>query len=98
MISAQVVLNADDLLQAPRVKERLAAAGFQVGPLVGNSFSIAGPVKLFEGVFKMPAGGQSQQPFPVKELPLTGLEPDVREPIQTVLFTQAPDFGPGGNY
>ena len=98
MISAQVVLNAAGLLQAPRVRERFAAAGFQVGPLVGNSFSITGPVKLFERVFKMPAGGQGHQPFSVTELPLSGLEPNLGEPIQTVLFTRPPDFGPGGNY
>ncbi len=36
---------------AARAIAEFRAAGFEVGPLVGNSFSITGPVRTFETVF-----------------------------------------------
>jgi hypothetical protein len=78
--------------------EQFAAAGFQIGPLVGISFSIAGPVEHFEEFFKVRAEQQGPQPFSVNELPLSALNPALREHIETVLFTRPPDFGPGGHF
>ena len=98
LIAAQVVLNSSGLHRGPWVMEQFAAAGFQVGPLVGISFSIAGPVERFEEFFKVRAEQKSPQPFPVDELPLSGLNPALREHIETVLFTRPPDFGPGGHF
>ena len=97
-IAAQVVLNASGLHQAPGVMEQFAAAGFQVGPLVGVSFSIAAPIERFEDFFKVRAEQQGAQPFLVDELPLSALPPGLREQIETVLFTRPPDFGPAGNF
>jgi hypothetical protein len=78
--------------------EQFAAAGFLVGPLVGISFSIAAPVQRFEEFFKVRAEQEGHLPFPAAELPLSALNPDLRKHIETVIFTQPPDFGPGGNF
>jgi hypothetical protein len=78
--------------------ERFAAAGFSVGPLVGNSFSITGAVSRFEEFFNVRAGQKSPRPFPVDELPLSALAPALREHVESVLFTRPPDFGPAGDF
>ena len=98
VLAAQVVLNTLGLQQAPWVMEQFEAAGFQIGPLVGVSFSIEGPVKRFEEFFQVRAEQQSPQPFPADELPLSSLNPTLRQYIATVLFTRPPDFGPVGSF
>jgi hypothetical protein len=95
LIAAQVVLNSLGLQRGPWVMEQFRAAGFQTGPLVGISFSIAGPVERFEEFFQVRAVRQGPQPFPTDELPLSSLDPALREHIDAVLFTKPPAFGPG---
>lgn len=72
---------------AERVRERLSRAGFEVGPLVGNSFSITAPVKTFEKVFGTGVREAAEQG---REIPAAGLPREVA----AVTFTPPPDFGP----
>jgi hypothetical protein len=55
LLAAEVVLNTWDPQQAPWVIGQFKAAGFQIGPLAGTSFSIAGPVERFEEFFQVRA-------------------------------------------
>jgi hypothetical protein len=78
-----------------------AAAGFDVGFLVGNNFSITASVRTFEQVFgtrlvieergaiKAMSGRQASL-----ELPIQNLKRDLLQYIEAVSFTAPPDFGP----
>jgi hypothetical protein len=66
--------------------------GFDVGPLVGVSFSIAAPVSTFERVFKTPIKVDDRSSL---ELPLDALPEPLRRVIETVTFGRPVDFGPG---
>jgi hypothetical protein len=103
IVSAQAVLNktgASDSAQSARTS--FADAGFEVGALVGNSFSITGPLALFEQVFKTQlrrterGGLQSAQKKGAasEELPISALPAALRKQLATVTFTRPPDFGP----
>ncbi|HJZ54173.1 MAG TPA: hypothetical protein VKE74_04415 [Gemmataceae bacterium] len=97
MTSAQVVLTPSSLPRAEQVAKQFAAAGFQVGPVVGVSFSITGPVELFERFFRVKATA-GERPFAADELPVSALDPGLRSDVKIVLFTRPPDFGPGGQF
>jgi hypothetical protein len=85
-----------------RVQAALSTAGFETGPLVGNSFSITAPAGTFEKVFQTElryrehggiesvreAGSTSL------ELPLNALPPSIASLVVSVTFTPPPDFGP----
>ncbi len=88
--AANIAQFAPDPATAERVRRAFAGLGFEVGPVVGNSFAITAPASTFERVFRRssPAGGL--------ELPLDGLPADVAQPIQAVTFTPPPAFGPTG--
>jgi len=95
--SAQVILKPSALHDAPSVVAAFRHAGFSVGPLVANNFSITAPVSLFETHFGVaPAQGTRARQQP--ELPLDALPPIARNAVEAVVFTKPPDFGPGGNY
>src|SRR5262245_46675090 len=98
MLAAQVVLNTVGLQQAPWVIEQFKAAGFELGPLVCVSFSVAVTVERFETFFQIRAEQPSPHPFPANELPLSSLNPTLRQHIASVLFTRPPDFGPAGSF
>jgi hypothetical protein len=98
LIAAQVVLNTLGLQRGPWVMEQFRASGFDIGPLVGISFSIAAPVRRFEEFFQVRGERQGPQPFPTDELPLSSLNPTLREHVDAVLFTQPPAFGPGAKF
>jgi hypothetical protein len=98
LLASQVVLNTLGIQQAPWVMEQFKAAGFQIGPLIGVSFSIAGPIERFEEFFQVRAERSGPQPFPSNELPLSTLNPMLRQHITNVLFTRPPDFGPSGSF
>jgi subtilase family serine protease len=78
------------------------SAGFQVGQMVGNSFSITAPADTFEKVFhahlerhksrgvEVVKGGGSAS----YELPLDALPKSLSTFIETVTFTPPPEFGP----
>jgi hypothetical protein len=77
------------------------AAGFDVSPTVGISFSIAGPQSLFEEAFgeRLVHGSQGsvetlRTARGSLELALDRLPPEVAGHLEAVTFTPPPDFGP----
>ena len=83
------------------VKRFFREAGFDVGDVVGNSFSITASASTFERVFQSKLrydegivrvanreGGETY------ELPRVALPRSVSEELVAVTFTPPPDFGP----
>ncbi len=87
---------------ALRVRDVFRLLGFEVGDLVGNSFSITGPVHLFESVFKtrlrqLNSGGiqfSTTAQASNYELASQKIPDDLREYVAAVTFTPPPAFGP----
>ena len=90
--------QADDVREARRA---FTALGFVVGPLVGDSFSIAADPKRFATVFGLAIGRGADGGIhdatgnPVDQLPLDQLPRDLAFRLRQVLFTRPPAFGPG---
>lgn len=87
--------------EAVRVaRSALAEAGFEVGNVVANSFSITAPAATFEKVFGARIGRGAQRGTPevgqagALELPLKKLSREVAGVIEAVTFSPPPDFGP----
>ena len=104
-ISAQVVLRAKGPITAATLaanqppkeaveaaQKLFRAAGFELGPYVGISFSISGSRSLFEKFFRT-----SLDKLHGYELPLSVLPKEVAAVIEAVTFTPPPDFGPSGS-
>jgi len=98
--SAQVVVKPQFQAASESVRAQFEGAGFTVGPLIGVSFSIAGPKDLFERYFKtqldfvrqpdaVRSASSEDQMFPLDPLP-----EETKQAIQAVLVTRPPDFGP----
>jgi hypothetical protein len=93
-------LPSDEMVS--RAIEAFAAAGFNAGAVIGNSFSISAPVNTFERVFKTHLRRQEGGSVEVVkadnsgsyELPLDALPRSVTDLVAAVTFTPAPDFGP----
>lgn len=72
--------------------------GFEVGPLMGITFSITASAGTFEDVFKaklqLSAKGGIECLEGGLELPLDHLQDNTRKIIMTITFTEPPDFGP----
>jgi hypothetical protein len=78
------------------VKQYFAQAGFQLGPLVGNNFSITVPLTTFENIFRVQirCREQGEGGFEVvqdggsgtDEFPLQALPPAIRQYLETVTF------------
>jgi hypothetical protein len=87
---------------ASSVRTAFTTAGFQVGPLVGNSFSISATVRVFENLFNIHLRHQREggvasvrvQESGSYELPLQTLPRGIIENVEAVTFTPPPDFGP----
>lgn len=86
--AAQVVLR--DAEAAERAQKHFAEQGFEVGPFVGISFSIAAPPDRFRETF-----GGAEPPKGGGELPLDTLPDELRESVQAVATDEPPAFGPG---
>jgi len=85
-ITAETIADyAPDAETAQRIARYFADKGFDVGGVVGTSFSIAGPSTLFQEVF----GGRRD-----RSLVLDKLDPSIAAAIEEVTFTKPPDFGP----
>jgi len=69
-----------------------ATRGFEVGPLVGTSFSISAPARRFRQVFgpDQPTGRRDSLEFDTRALP-----PRLRGHLRAISFSEPPDFGPG---
>ena len=87
--------------EAAAVTAAFRAAGFEVGAVVGISFSITAPLSRFEQYFDTrlrvddrgaiaPAGGRA--PSGGLELPLGALPDEVRERVVAVAFTPPADL------
>ena len=83
-------------------RSALTEAGFEVGNVVANSFSITAPAATFEKVFgarirRDPQRGAVKEAGQAGtlELPLKKLEREVAGVIEAVTFSPPPDFGPG---
>jgi hypothetical protein len=83
-------------------RSALTEAGFEVGNVVANSFSITAPAATFEKVFGARIRRDPQRGAVTEagqagalELPLKKLEREVAGVIEAVTFSPPPDFGPG---
>jgi hypothetical protein len=84
--------------------EQLAAAGFDTGPVVGNSLAITAPIRTFEAVFRTrlrqrEGGGiesVARDGSAGFEIPLSALPRTLAVLLTAVTFTPPPDFGPTG--
>jgi hypothetical protein len=80
------------------VSSALRGMGFDVGPCVGNSLSIAGRGELFERRFGARLaldGGGARFAEHGHELPAAALPVSIRAHVAAITFTPPPDFGPG---
>ena len=85
-----------------RATAAFAAAGFDVGAMVGISFSITAPVSTFEDTFKIQLRQQehggieavADDGIGTYDLPLHALSKPTSDLIVAVTFTPPPDFGP----
>jgi hypothetical protein len=81
------------------------AAGFDVGPAFGNSFSITAPagtiMRLFKtGLRRTPRGGLQairEDGSASEELPLERLPESIKRHVVGITFTPPPDFGFGAD-
>lgn len=93
----------EDVLVAQRA---LRGAGFEVGAMIGISFSITAPAPHFEDVFGVPLrvghdGGVRRQDIDASdsselELPLRSLPPEVRAVVSAITFTPPAELFSGG--
>lgn len=102
--------NVGDYAPAPEAvllaQRALREAGFEVGAMIGISFSIAAPARHFEDVFGVPLrvghdGGVHRQDVDVSggselELPLRPLPPEVRAVVSAITFTPPAELFSGG--
>lgn len=105
-LSAQVLLKTSDPRAEQQARGELLDAGFEAGPLVGNSFSISGAAKKFQSYFEIPPGsmpgagteGGLAAASSEYSLPMTKLSDAVKSNVTAIVFTKLPDFGPFGGY
>lgn len=102
--AATLDAHAPDPAAVERAADHLRAAGFEVGDLVGISFSVTGPRSRFEEVFgvNLTVGEETSGTVTHAttehgelELPLDQLPAEVTRQVTAVTFTAPPDFGPG---
>jgi hypothetical protein len=99
LVSAQVVLSDPEGVDS--ASRFFSEAGFETDPVVGISFSIAGPRSLFERVFGdrleptdrggWVAGGGPRE----LKLSLARLPDDVASAVEAVTFSSPPAFPSG---
>ncbi len=87
-----------DKTRASQTRAHFESLGFEVGALVGNSFSISATPKKFEQHFQTKILHTKQfaslQDGSL-ELPVAHLPDEVKTTINAVSFSAPPDFGPG---
>ena len=100
--SANVEQFLPSTAAAERVRQAFRARGFDVGPIVGTSFSITAPAQRFEEVFGVRVrpqegggiGAVSGDDDANLELPLSRLPDRLADGVAAVTFSPPPDFGP----
>ncbi|MEP7038331.1 MAG: hypothetical protein ABI891_08310 [Acidobacteriota bacterium] len=96
----QIMPSAENVKNA---RKFCVAAGFEVDAGFANSFSITGDVELFEKTFKTKISQNEKQAVKAvgendtesSELPLGNLPQEIKKIVETITFTEPPDFGPG---
>ena len=87
--------SSSSITEARRAFEE---AGFEVGQVVGNSFSITASKSTFEKVFKVKLKEDKEKGVMSDEgnyeLPTSKLSQELRRDVAVVTFTPPPDFGP----
>ncbi len=102
--AANVRAHQPDSERAEILRRTFAEMGFQVGPLVGTSFSIEGARTLFETRFGVRLEIADQQPARVADrddgalLPLSRLPEKLRREVEAITFGEPMSFGPGGGF
>jgi hypothetical protein len=102
MTSETIAEYAPSKEAVERSTHAFSNAGFQVGPMVGNSFSITAPTPTFESQFKARVrktkkGGLecvAEDGSARCELPLKGVPAPASKDVAAVTFVPPPDFGP----
>ena len=101
--------NIADYAPSPNTAASAAAgfreAGFEVGNMVGNSFSITAPKSTFERFFKIKLRAEERGDVKVAttegpegyDIPLKVLPGNLSQLVDAVTFSPPPDFGPS-NY
>lgn len=97
---AQTLPSGEDLKEAQTYFSDL---GFDVGEGYANSFSITGEAKLFEKSFdtkisedeKKAVKAEDENKTQTGELPSDKLPKHITRIVETVTFTEPPDYGPG---
>ena len=87
--SANIAELAPDAGTAQTIARHFRENGFQLGDIVGTSFSITAPASAFERMF-----GTRMDKRRELTLPLKSIDPKVAGEIEEVTFTPPPDFGP----
>jgi hypothetical protein len=90
-VSAQVVFERKEPDAVERVRRYFVRQQFQLGELVGTSFSISSPPERMEGLFR----GFRRIEQRGGELPLDAIPAEVRGAIAAVVVDEPPAFGPG---
>lgn len=92
---AEIMPSNEDLQKA---KQYFSDEGFEVDAGFANSFSITGDKKLFEKTFETKITRDEKQAVKTEsetsELPSGKLPNDVKKVVETITFTEPPDFGP----
>ena len=98
--------NIQDFAPSPgavaAAQEEFVALGFEVGEMVGVSFSITAPVETFEEVFgtslsvdeQMGVQFVDEDSSQAPELPMDSLPGSLSDHVLVVTFAPPPDFGP----
>lgn len=99
LLSAQVVLKSTSSSDYERVKSVFEEAGFAVGPIVANNFSITAPANKFKSYVGTESKSRPQDATgdvasqglaaSAKELPA-----EIRDDVEAIVVTEPPDFGP----
>jgi len=108
-IHGRAIITAENVAEfspeqaaADAAAETFRARGFEVGPVVGVSFSITAPVRVFEDFFGFPLLSAKhtaidflvEEKVLAKEISGQKLPRGVRDWVQAVAFSPPPDFGP----
>lgn len=102
IVSVQVVLKPAAAAAPAAIMEAFRQAGFAVGTLVANNFSITAPGATFQRYFHVEPETlrsiQSSKNMYARELPLDALLKEIKDNIAHVVFSRPLDFGPGAHF
>ena len=90
VLSAQVVVKSTAKQELGRVMQAFQNAGYSVGPVVANNFSITAPASRFRPASRAATSESA-------DFVLSSVNENVRDLIESVVFPSRPDFGPGAD-